>query len=124
MPNIQPQVTGQRNGLTRSKSCDVSEILGLRISLRLAVMGKTQGWLADKLDVSNAAVSKWTTGKSSPTYLNLKKMAHYLDCPVGYLAEPDTCTATEEILSLLSLTDERGKALALSAVRAVLEAYS
>ena len=37
--------------------------------------GLTQGEMAEKLEVSNKAVSKWENGKSKPTTNTLRKLA-------------------------------------------------
>jgi len=65
-------------------------ILGRRIKKRLRALNKTQGWLAEKLDVTDNAISKWIKGDSGPTFSNLKAMGKVLECSVGYLAGDET----------------------------------
>lgn len=60
-------------------------LFGIRVKNRLRDMDKTQTWLAERLCLSNNAVSKWMKGESEPKYSNLKEIAKNLDCSVGYL---------------------------------------
>ena len=46
----------------------------------------SQGQLADALDISRQAVSKWENDQASPDTLKLIKLAEVLDTEVGYLA--------------------------------------
>lgn len=46
----------------------------------------SQGQLAQALDVSRQAVSKWETDQSSPDTINLIRLADILDTDVEYLA--------------------------------------
>lgn len=71
-------------------------VLGRRINQRLTDLGgrkkgKTQAWIAEKLDLTNEAVSKWMLGKSDPDLVHLRALANLLDCSAGYLLgdEPD-----------------------------------
>lgn len=46
----------------------------------------SQGQLAEALDVSRQAISKWENDQSSPDTLHLVKLADVLDTEVAYLA--------------------------------------
>ena len=50
-----------------------------RIKVVLAEQGRTNLWLADKLDMSPNTVSKWCTNTIQPTIETLYKIAHALD---------------------------------------------
>jgi len=47
--------------------------------------GICQNTLAKELDVSNAVISYWETGKSEPTMRGLMKIADYFDVTLDYL---------------------------------------
>lgn len=68
-----------------------TSLLGRRIKAKLKEKKSTQGWLADELELSDTAISKWISGESEPTYSNLLNMAAILNCSVGYLCgdQPD-----------------------------------
>lgn len=53
-----------------------------RIKIVLIEKEKTNIWLAEKLSVSKAAVSKWCTNDNQPTVENLFKIAELLDVNV------------------------------------------
>lgn len=62
----------------------------MSIGERIADLRKTrnlsQGQLADALDISRQAVSKWENDQASPDTLKLIKLAEVLDTEVEYLA--------------------------------------
>lgn len=58
--------------------------IGMVIADRLKALGKTQGWLADQLDVSMAAVSKWIK-KGQIKRDNLVRLAPILGLSVSEL---------------------------------------
>lgn len=47
----------------------------------------TQKELADMLELKQAQISKWITGKRSPNYQSIEKIAHALNVPVAALVE-------------------------------------
>jgi DNA-binding Xre family transcriptional regulator len=53
-----------------------------RIKIVLIEKEKNNIWLAEKLGVSKAAVSKWCTNDNQPTVENLFKIAEMLDVDV------------------------------------------
>lgn len=53
-----------------------------RIKIVLIEKEKTNIWLAEKLGVSKAAVSKWCTNDNQPTVENLFKIAELLEVNV------------------------------------------
>lgn len=60
--------------------------IGERISTLRKERSLSQGQLADALEVSRQAVSKWENDQASPDTLKLIKLAEVLDTEVEYLA--------------------------------------
>ena len=60
--------------------------IGERISALRKEHDISQGQLADMLDISRQAVSKWENDQASPDTLKLIKLAEILDTEVEYLA--------------------------------------
>lgn len=60
--------------------------IGERISELRKERNISQGQLAESLDVSRQAVSKWENDQASPDTLNLIRLAETLDTEVEYLA--------------------------------------
>lgn len=60
--------------------------IGERIADLRKAKDLSQGQLADALDVSRQAVSKWENDQASPDTLKLIKLADILDTEVEYLA--------------------------------------
>ena len=60
--------------------------IGERISTLRKERNLSQGQLADALEVSRQAVSKWENDQSSPDTIKLIKLAEVLDTEVEYLA--------------------------------------
>ena len=60
--------------------------IGERISTLRKERNLSQGQLADALEVSRQAVSKWENDQSSPDTIKLIKLAELLDTEVEYLA--------------------------------------
>ena len=60
--------------------------IGERITALRKEQGLSQGQLADVLEVSRQAVSKWENDQASPDTLKLIKLAEVLDTEVEYLA--------------------------------------
>lgn len=59
--------------------------LGERITELRKLAGMSQAQLADALDVSRQAVSKWETDQSNPDSANLIRLSDVLDTDVEYL---------------------------------------
>lgn len=59
--------------------------LGERIAELRAACGLSQNQLANALEVSRQAVSKWETGQSSPDSIKLIQLAEILDTDIEYL---------------------------------------
>lgn len=53
--------------------------------------GKSQQELADAVGVTQAAVSQWESGVSSPQVGKLLVIAHFLGCTVNDLLTPGEC---------------------------------
>ena len=47
--------------------------------------GVKQKWLAEKMGVSEVAISNWVTEKSSPSRKNLEKLSNLLDVSINEL---------------------------------------
>lgn len=60
--------------------------IGERITELRKTRNMSQGQLADALEVSRQAVSKWENDQTSPDTLKLIKLAEVLDTEVEYLA--------------------------------------
>ena len=60
--------------------------IGERITLLRKERNLSQGQLADALEVSRQAVSKWENDQSSPDTIKLIKLAEVLDTEVEFLA--------------------------------------
>ena len=60
--------------------------IGERISTLRKERSMSQGQLADALEVSRQAVSKWENDQASPDTIKLIKLAEVLDTEVEYLA--------------------------------------
>ena len=61
------------------------ETIGERIAKKRKEVGLTQNKLAEKLIISNKAVSKWESGLSSPSIDLLPNLADILNCSIDYL---------------------------------------
>jgi len=59
--------------------------VGKRIAEQRKKMGLTQNELAEKLMVSNKAVSKWESNAGHPSFEFLSKLCDVLDCSADYL---------------------------------------
>lgn len=93
--------------------------LGARISTRLKELGKNQVWLAEKMDLSNEAISKWINGKTDPKLSNLRKVAGLLKCSVGYLAGDDEDGRIAEVARIMWNVEPDSRASILAGVVAV-----
>lgn len=49
--------------------------------------GIKQKWLAEKIGVSEVTVSNWSSGKSSPSKKNLRKLSQALDVSVDIISK-------------------------------------
>lgn len=61
--------------------------VGVKIAQRRKELGLTQAVLAEKLQVTNKAVSKWETGEGYPDITLIKKLANQLELSVDELLE-------------------------------------
>ena len=61
--------------------------IGKNIAMHRKQIGLTQAGLAEKLNYSDKAVSKWERGESSPDILTLMQMADLFQIPMGDLME-------------------------------------
>lgn len=96
-----------------------TKLLGRRIATRLTEMNKTQRWLAEKLEVSDQAVTKWRSGSSSPEFGKLRALARALQCSIGYLAGDEADDTIAEATRLMSNLTDDGRKTALVALQAV-----
>ena len=60
--------------------------IGQRISKLRKEKGFSQEYVAERLDVSRQAVSKWETDNSAPDTYNLIALAELFDVSVEYIA--------------------------------------
>ena len=73
---------------------DAKEI-GKQIA-RLRIRNKyTQERLAEKLQVSPQAVSKWENGKAVPEASMLYEISRFFNCPVDRILDPSSCVLGE-----------------------------
>lgn len=98
----------------------ITSLLGLRIASRLADIQKTQGWLAERLGLSDNAVSKWARGNGGPKYSHLMQMAEELKCSVGYLVGDQQDESIAEVVRRMEAVDPEHRKTALIGVIAVL----
>lgn len=61
--------------------------VGIKIAQRRKELGLTQTVLAEKLQVTNKAVSKWETGEGYPDITLIKKLANQLELSVDELLD-------------------------------------
>lgn len=57
------------------------------LKLLLESRGIKQKWLAEKIGVSEVTVSSWSSGKSSPSIKNQKKLSKILDVPIEIISK-------------------------------------
>ena len=68
----------------------LKQFIGTNIALRRKEAGLTQAGLAEKLNYSDKAVSKWERGESVPDVLTLAQLAEQFDITVNdFLADPN-----------------------------------
>ncbi len=68
---------------------DIKSVIAKNIAALRKSLGWTQTELAQKLNYSDKAVSKWERAESTPDVTVLKDMADILDVPIGYLLEDE-----------------------------------
>ncbi|HSH72366.1 MAG TPA: helix-turn-helix transcriptional regulator [Methylophilaceae bacterium] len=103
--------------LDESGLCDIQQMdktIGTIINRQLALLNKTQTWLAEEVQVSNNAVTKWIrSGKISR--VNAKKTAAALKISVDELLGSTSAEKDDDYSSLVqiyeSLSDQGKKAL-------------
>lgn len=93
--------------------------LGQRITARLQDMDKPQTWLAEKMNLSPEAISKWVLGKTDPKLSNLRMVAGILKCSVGYLAGDEQDASIADAVRIMSALTEDGRRNVLQGVIAV-----
>ncbi|MEM9649701.1 MAG: helix-turn-helix transcriptional regulator [Bacteroidota bacterium] len=59
-----------------------------RIKIVLKEQGRTQTWLAEKIDKSYVVVTNYCNNKAQPSIPVLRKIAQFLDVDVRELLEP------------------------------------
>ncbi|QDP41552.1 helix-turn-helix domain-containing protein [Radiobacillus deserti] len=65
--------------------------LGINIRNKRVSLKFSQEYVAEKLNVSRQAVSKWETDQSEPSTNNLIKLAELFNCEVNEIIAPETC---------------------------------
>ncbi len=61
-----------------------------RLKVVLAEQGRTNKWLAEKLDKNTATVSRWCTNEMQPSLESLMDIAEALDVDIRELLNPTT----------------------------------
>lgn len=56
--------------------------LGYRLYRMMRVKGVTQKELSEKTGISQSSISHYITGKKTPSFYNIDKIAKALDCPI------------------------------------------
>ncbi len=68
----------------------------MNFSDKLQILRKNKGFtqedLADKLNVSRAAVAKWEAGQSYPDIMNLIQLSEMMNVTVDYLVKDQSCS--------------------------------
>lgn len=72
---------------------ELKKQIGRNIVLSRKKLGLTQAGLADKLNYSDKAVSKWERGESIPDVLTLMQLAEVLGVTVDFLLSGSDCAA-------------------------------
>ena len=62
--------------------------------------GLTQEQLAEKLDVSRQAITKWESGQSLPDIENLKEISYIFSVSIDSLVSEIDCKSTTKIKNL------------------------
>ena len=70
--------------------------LGKFIATRRTELGMTQAQLADRLHVTNKAISKWENGRGLPDIANVEGLADALDLSLQELMECRICRTADE----------------------------
>ena len=73
--------------------------LGQKISVQRKLLGLSQEMLAEKMDVSRQAVSKWESDIAIPDVDKLITLARLFDVPVGFLLGVEPVNSPESTLS-------------------------
>lgn len=70
--------------------------LGMFIAKRRTELGMTQAQLAERLHVTNKAISKWENGRGLPDIANVEGLADALDLSLQELMECRICRTEDE----------------------------
>ena len=70
--------------------------LGMFIAKRRTELGMTQAQLAERLHVTNKAISKWENGRGLPDIANVEGLADALDLSLQELMECRICQTEDE----------------------------
>ena len=93
--------------------------IGLKIRERRLIVGVTQEYIANKLEVNPSHISNIERGYSHPSLTNLVNIANILECSVDYFISGEytykidkekTKTLDNEILNKLKYRDTKTKA--------------
>lgn len=87
--------------------------LGKAITQLRLLRGMSQARLAEFLERSEAAVSRWETGKATPSAWDLRRMCEVLDAPTDLLAFPPDAPVSP-VAEALSRRAEEGARKGLS----------
>lgn len=88
---------------------DIKNIIARNIIILRRKKGMTQSDLADKLNYTDKAVSKWERGESIPNVIVLKDIADLFEVTIDYLITPqDENESIEETTTISKKTANRG----------------
>ena len=83
----------------------------------------TQEELAEALDMSPQAVSRWETGTAFPDSTVIRKLAYLFDVTTDYLLEVDPDRVKRDVGNLILKTDEMNPQEAAQMLRDALKEY-
>lgn len=92
---------------------DYQRRLGKALVQLRAMRGISQARLAELVERSEAAVSRWETGKATPSAWDIRILCEVLDCPPDVLIEPPALpvsSVAEELARRIEAGGRRGLA--------------
>lgn len=120
-PRFNQEFLGDHHRLGEALVMDANQIgnsFGQRVRSRRKALKKSQGWLAEKMEVSINAVSKWENGGDA-SLSNIRQIAKNLRCTVGYLAGDHDDPHIAEVVRLMEELTEPGRLAVFNAVYAL-----
>ena len=84
---------------------DIAKLFGETIAERRRAMGMTQEGLANKLDLSNDAVSRMENGRMAPKMSRFKDIAEALGCSVADLFPKADGNASDRAATIMEILE-------------------